>query len=165
MFCTGRTLGQFKIDELGDLLLEQISASNEVFCHWRVHCDAFKTAKILTESLDERFLIDYELIDSETVRVLQAVRHPEQSINQMDLTFYVSHFANRYRDGPLIDEVYLVTREFIDKKGCAMADREGEEYDFEDEDATEEDMEVFNFRHRHEILLQLPPAHFQIFKH
>ncbi len=163
MSCTGRSLGRFVLRENGDLVLEEIGPEGKTYQSFQIECDDLKTAKHLTEATDEPLLIDYELIDNQSVRILQAVRRPEENIRQMRFCFYISERAFRYNMKPSIGNVYLVTSRFIENKAWEIVDKAAEFEDFIDESGYEVENPL-SWLSNLCIELKLPPQQLYFFK-
>lgn len=116
MLSSGFVFGRLIVDPKTQLLLMQVGgkADEQPRPTFDVVCSDLKSIRSLLSAKDEDLKIHFRLITPSSVEILQAERRPEEKSFGAGLFLYVSKMASLHQG--VVEDVGLVTKEFLDKK-------------------------------------------------
>ena len=124
MHCTGSAFGQFAVSEqTGELVFSIRNRTGEEMTYLRIDCGDLATVRSLISSIGEDLQVSFELVSRQKIRILQAVRRPEEIVQNLDLALYVSKDAwITHKSRGELAGAYLLTDEFLDEQLWKYAD-------------------------------------------
>ena len=124
MHCTGSAFGRFVVwEQTGELMFSvRNKIGHEVICFY-IECRDLATVRSLIGAIGEDVQVSFEVLSRNKIRILQAVRRPEEIVQNLDLSLYVSKDAwIAYNSGGKLSGAYLLNDEFLDEQLWKYAD-------------------------------------------